>query len=83
MAETECHPIGVNTAIFQGLFNGLGDQIGRVFLMQFQDTDKLADAMSILSWCLQLFQKTLVSGWLLLAPAPDRLGMLEGAGTLF
>jgi hypothetical protein len=81
--KTQLNPIGVSTAIFQGLVHRPSHQFSRMSLVQLQDADELANAATILPLGLQVSQKTLVDRRPLLASAPDRLGMLEGAWALF
>ena len=46
--------IDVGTSVCQSLFDGLGDQVGGVILMQFQDTHKLSDTPTVRPLGLQM-----------------------------
>jgi hypothetical protein len=45
--EAQYHSVGMGAAVGQGLLDGLFHQLGRMVMMQLQDTHELSDATTV------------------------------------
>jgi len=82
LTQAQQHPIGMGTAILQGLSHRLSDPIGGIVTMQLQDADELPNAPSVRPLSPQAGQQMLVDRRPPLPPVANGLGVVKGTRPL-